>query len=132
MNGAELAHEFFDAVEAGDQQAMARMYSEDAVVWHNYDQVEIPFGTVVRNLLMVKSLLQDFAYRHRRYTALPDGALLQHSLSGRLADGQLLDAPMAVRIYLRDGRIYRFEEYLDRGTTDALARAVSAQLRPAT
>jgi ketosteroid isomerase-like protein len=50
MNGAERAHEFFDAVQDGDRATLDRMCTPDAVVWHNYDRVDMPFETVAQGL----------------------------------------------------------------------------------
>jgi ketosteroid isomerase-like protein len=125
MNGAELAHEFFDATQAGDRAALERICSKDAVVWHNYDQMDMPFGVIAAGLAKLASVLEGFAYSHRRYNSVPDGAVLQHSLTGTLPSGQRLDIPMMVQMYVRDGRICRFEEYLNQADIAVLATAVA-------
>lgn len=125
LNAAVIAHRFFDAIEAGDHSAMERIYTADAVVWHNFDQLEIPFRIIVQNLARVRAVLSGFAYKNRRYITVEDGAVLQHSVTGKLPDGQMFEVPMMVRVYFRDGRIYRFEEYVDRTSTAALAAAIA-------
>jgi ketosteroid isomerase-like protein len=125
MNGAELAHGFFDAIQKGDRAALDRMCTPDAVVWHNYDGVNMPFETVAKGLSALTSLVKDCVYADRRYLSIPHGAVLQHSLSGTLPDGTQLKVPMMVRIFLRDGRFYRFEEYLDPAGTAPLAKAMA-------
>lgn len=125
-NNVQLAHQFFDALQNGDQKAMAGSLGDGATLWHNYDQIEMPFEAIVPGLVKVQALVHDFAYKNRKYASLADGALLQHSLSGTLADGRRLDVPMMVRIYIRDGKIVRFEEYLD---SAAIAPLVSVLTR---
>jgi ketosteroid isomerase-like protein len=122
----ELAHQFFDAVEKGDRGTLERLCTQDAVIWHNYDQLEGPFKKVIPRLHKAATVLKHLSYAQRRYTPLPDGALAQHSLTGTLPDGSTIDAPVIVRLYMRDGRIHRLEEYLDRLHVAALAAAVAA------
>ena len=128
MNGAEFAHEFFDSIQNGDRAALDRMCTADAVVWHNYDGVDMPFEEIAQGLSALSSFLKDLAYADRRYLSVPDGAVVQHSLTATLPDGTRVNAPMMVRIFFRDGRIYRFEEYLDPAGTAPLVKALSKSL----
>jgi ketosteroid isomerase-like protein len=126
MKSVELAAQFFDAVEKGDGGTLERLCADDAVIWHNYDQLDAPFKRVMPALHKAAAVVKGLSYARRSYTALPDGALAQHSLTGTLPDGKLIDAPIIVRLYMRDGRIHRLEEYLDRMHVAALAAAVAA------
>jgi ketosteroid isomerase-like protein len=125
MNGAERAHRFFDAIQDGDRATLDRMCTPDAVVWHNYDRVDMPFETVAQGLSALRSLVKDCTYTDRQYVSIPDGAVVQHSLSGTLPDGTQLKVAMMVRIFSRDGRFCRFEEYLDPADTAPLVKAMA-------
>ena len=125
MNGAAFAHEFFDAIQRGDGAALARMCTADAMVWHNYDRVDMPFTAIAQGLSVLPAFLEDLAYADRRYLSVPDGAVVQHALTGKMRDGTLLSVPMMVRIFFRDGRIHRFEEYLDPAGTAPLVKALA-------
>ena len=39
-----LADRLVAAIEAGDVEGVAAIYADDAVIWHNTDQVEQPQG----------------------------------------------------------------------------------------
>lgn len=125
MHAVAVAHEFFDAISRGDPAAFLQMCTADAVVWHNYDRADTPIQSIAQGLARTASVLNGYSYAYRRYTPLPDGALAQHNLTGTLPDGRLLDVPMIVRLYLRDSRIFRMEEYLDRQDIAVLASAVN-------
>jgi ketosteroid isomerase-like protein len=125
MNHAELAHQFFDAIQTGDRATLDGLCTPDAVVWHNYDGVDMPFETVAKGLSALRALVKDCTYADRRYLALPDGAIVQHSLTGTLPGGTKLKVPMMVRIFSRQARFYRFEEYLDSAGTAPLVKAMS-------
>ena len=58
----------------------------------------------------------------------PDGAIVQHSLTGTLPGGTKLKVPMMVRIFSRDGRFCRFEEYLDPAGTAPLVKAMAGAM----
>src|SRR5271155_4628346 len=102
MNHAELAHKFFDAIQTGDRATLDDLCTADAVVWHNYDGVNMPFATVAAGLSALRALVKDCAYADRKYLALPDGVMVQHSLTGTLPDGAKLNVPMMVRIFARE------------------------------
>jgi uncharacterized protein len=125
MDHAELAHKFFDAIQTGDRATLDGLCTPDAVVWHNYDRVDMPFATVAAGLSALRALVKDCAYADRRYLALADGAIVQHSLTGTLPGSAKLHVPMMVRIFARDGRFCRFEEYLDPAGTAPLVKAMS-------
>jgi len=125
MNQAELAHKFFDAIQTGDRATLDGLCTRDAVVWHNYDGVDMPFEAVAAGLSALRALVRDCTYADRRYLALPDGAIVQHSLTGTLPGGTKLKVPMMVRIFSREARFCRFEEYLDPAGTAPLVKALS-------
>jgi ketosteroid isomerase-like protein len=125
MNGAELAHRFFDAVQRGDTTTLHAMCTPDAVVWHNYDCIDLPFGLVVKRLIAMRSIVEDCSYVNRQYLTVSDGAVIQHSLTGTLPGGSKMKVPMMLRIYTRDDLFSRLEEYVDPAGTAALARAMS-------
>jgi ketosteroid isomerase-like protein len=120
-----IAGRFFDALGRGDRSRVLALVSADAVLWQNYDQKEKPFAERVDNLMRASRIVSGFRYADRRYTNLFDGALLQHTLSGRTPDESEISVPIIVRIYTRNGRINRFEEYLDRESLAPLYRAMA-------
>jgi ketosteroid isomerase-like protein len=120
-----IAHRFFDALGRGDRRTVLALVAADAILWQNYDGKEKPFAQRVDNLMRAAHIVADFRYADRRYLGLDDGAVLQHSLAGRTPDASELSVPIMVRLYTREGRIVRFEEYLDREALAPLYRAMS-------
>ena len=128
MDAADVAiataHRLFDALGRGDRNGVLANVTDDAVVWQNYDDQEKPFADRVDNLVRASRVSEGFHYADRRYVPLPDGALIQHRLRGSIPNGGAFDAPIVVRITMRDDRIARFEEYLDQGTLAPLYAAM--------
>ncbi len=56
LTSRRVATRFFAAIEAGDIDALRAIYSPDAVVWHNTDQVE---QSVDENLVVLRWVDQN-------------------------------------------------------------------------
>lgn len=117
---------FFDAVEAGDQPALAALIAPGAVIWHNYDDVAMPFAELLPALVALPGLVPGIRYVDRRYVGLPDGIFAQHRLKGLLPPDMVVDVPLAVRITLEDGKVSRMDEYIDAAS---IANIVAAAQR---
>jgi ketosteroid isomerase-like protein len=119
----DLADRFFTAIQAGDTATLAEIYSPDATIWHNYDQQD---QTREQSLVVLQWVIKNVGglrYDEIRRDPLPDGFVQQHVLRGTAPDGSALEVPAMMRVYCRDGRITRLEEYLDAGQVKALMRA---------
>jgi ketosteroid isomerase-like protein len=117
-----LADRFFGAIEAGDIEALREIYATDAVVWHNYDQVE---QSLDENLVVLRWLTANVAsvrYVDIRRRVLDDGFVQQHVLTGHSPGGPLT-VPAMMLVQVSDGRITRIEEYLDTGQLGPLRQA---------
>lgn len=113
MDNAALAHAMFDAVEAGDIEKFKSFYASDAVVWHNFDPVDHPAEQVVAQLESVMKMVKNLRYGDRRYLALPDGALLQHTSQAELPNGHTMKVHHILRLYIEGNKVRRVEEYFD-------------------
>ena len=51
----KLANDFLDAIERGDLEAVQKVYAPDAVIWHNFDNLE---QRVADNLKMLAWMLR--------------------------------------------------------------------------
>ena len=76
MNGTEVAHLFFDAIGAGDWTTVSRLCTEDAVIWHNYDQRDTAFRVLAKALAIIRARVEGFGYAQQTYAAVPDGAVV--------------------------------------------------------
>jgi len=109
---AAAADAFFAAIEAGDTEALGRLYHPDAKVWHNYDQIEQSVEENMKVLRFIVRTLSDRRYEEIRRIVLDDGFVQQHVLRGTTPRGKL-EMPAMVRVWIADGLVTRIEEYLD-------------------
>lgn len=107
-----LAAKFFAAIQAGDIETVRATYADDAVIWHNYDQIEQGKDDNLRTLQYVIRTVEGRSYDDVRRTVLDDGFVQQHVLRG-MTPGGALEVPAMLRIWVADGRITRLDEYLD-------------------
>ena len=111
-----FAAAFIGAILANDVDAAIAMYTDDATVWHNFDEVDQTPAQNAKTLRALHRLIPGFRYEDIRRTVLTDGFWQQHVLCADTAAGGgcgEMRIPAALRVTLRDGRISRLEEYLD-------------------
>jgi ketosteroid isomerase-like protein len=101
------------AIEAGDAAGVRDCFTPDAVIWHNYDGLEQTIDDVLPVLAMLVELVPGVRYDGIRRTPIPGGFVQQHVIRGTAAGGEL-ELPACMVIQVRDARICRLEEYLDR------------------
>jgi ketosteroid isomerase-like protein len=120
MGYRDVADALFAAVEAGDIERVRSIYTDDARIWHNFDDVE---QSVDENLALLGWLIQ--ALPERRYEVLrreplPGGFLQQHVLRGITRSGEGFALPACMICRVEGEQISRIEEYLDMAAISAL------------
>jgi ketosteroid isomerase-like protein len=119
VDNAALAHAAWDAAAAGNIAGFLAFFAPDAVVWHNFDQVEQPIAEAAAQLGAMMQHFASISYEDRRYVSLPDGAVMQHVSRVTMKDGRKVNVHTMLRMHARDGRIQRVEEYFDAGAARA-------------
>jgi ketosteroid isomerase-like protein len=112
MDAAALADRLFAAIEAGDVAAVRDLYAPDAVIWHNYDEVEQPPDANLAVLQWVVDNLADRRYEDIRRQITDTGFVQQHVLRFT-RDGAPQEVPACLVATCSDGHITRIDEYLD-------------------
>ena len=108
-----LANRFFDAIERVDRQALEDSYTPDAVVWHNYDNVEQPRDENIAMLMNFPQFFKSFKYTDVRRSFFEGGFVQQHVCRGVKVNGEPFAVPNCMVITVRGGRIARIDDYFD-------------------
>ena len=115
-----VADDLFAAIERGDVDAVRAIYSPDAVIWHNNDEVE---QTVDQNLAVLRWVCDNLAERAyedvRRHEW--DGGFVQQHVLRFTRGGERLGVPACIVATVADGKITRIDEYLDSAQAARLA-----------
>lgn len=116
-----LADALFAAIEAGDLDAVAALYADDVIVWHNTDGIEQDRATNLRTLGWVTRHLGDRRYEQIRRHPISGGFVQQHVLRATNRAGRRVSAPVCMVINVVDDHITRIEEYVDSAHVAELA-----------
>jgi ketosteroid isomerase-like protein len=108
-----LAKRFFDAVEAGDIEAVGAIYAPGAVIWHNTDGLETSREANLETLRGFTRLIGERRYTNRRVQVSAHGFTQQHVLEGARRDGTEVSLAACIVCEVHDGRITRLDEYFD-------------------
>jgi ketosteroid isomerase-like protein len=109
----DLGERLVVAIEAGDVEAVADVYADDVVIWHNTDQTE---QSKAENLAVLGWLVRKTvsrSYREIRRSETERGFVQQHVLHLEFSDGRSADLPACLVVEVTDGHITRLDEYLD-------------------
>src|SRR5271165_2895234 len=120
MDSVGFVKAFFDAIEAGDIEAVRASYAPGAVIWHNTDERET---TREENLAVLAGFVKHTRsrrYENRRVQQFPGGFVQQHDLKIVRPDGVELSLPACIVCKVEDGRIVRLDEYLDSAHVEQL------------
>ena len=99
---------------------MLALSAAEAVVWHNFDEVEASMEQTVKGLHWIHRAVPDLAWTDISLRPMDNGFVWQAVLTGT-APGGSLRAHSCVVVTLDDGGlITRLEEYLDRAQTAVL------------
>jgi ketosteroid isomerase-like protein len=115
---------FFTALATGDQATCEALFTDDAVIWHNYDKVEQPKTEALAALAGLAHLQARFDIVGRDFA---DNTCVQrHVVRLSLPNGEVAAIPAIQRISLADGRIQRIDEYMDSAQMMAAMQALQA------
>lgn len=108
-----LADRFVAAIENADRKLLDAIYTADAVVWHNYDDLEQSRDDNIAAISGYPKLFKSFAYANIRRAFFDGGFVQQHVARGVKASGQSFEVPVCMVVTVRGDRISRIDEYFD-------------------
>ena len=117
----QTADKLFQAIEAGDVEAIRNIYTPETTIWHNHDNIA---QSVEQNLAVLKWVvanIKGLKYTEVRCQPTPNGFVQQHVLRGRFKDKEIA-LPACIVATVEGGKITRLDEYLDSAQTAVLSR----------
>ena len=119
QHALETADKLFTAIEAGDVDAIRAIYSADAKVWHNSDNIAQSVEENLAVLKWVTTHIKGLKYTEVRRQPTPTGFVQQHVLRGQFGDKEIA-LPACIVATVEGGHITRIDEYLDSAQTAIL------------
>jgi ketosteroid isomerase-like protein len=117
----DLAVRLFAAIEQGDVDAVAALYADDAVIWHNFDNIEQSRELNLVVLAWMAHNVSGLRYDDIRRQHFDGGFVQQHVLRGTTKAGADLEVPSCLVVHVDGGHITRVDEYLDTAHLRVLA-----------
>jgi ketosteroid isomerase-like protein len=121
-----FAERFMDALNVGDAAAVKAFYTDDATIWHNFDNHDQPLADNLKMLEWFVRKAPGRRYRVLRREIVPGGWFQQHVLEAQLPNGREMKLYACCVITLAGDRIRRIEEYVDPAQTAVLREAKTA------
>jgi ketosteroid isomerase-like protein len=118
--------EFAAATRAGDAGALAAISQDDAVVWHNYDDVVVDAQQSARVLRWLHRTAPDVAWTDVAVLPTPRGFVWQAMVTGTGPGGPIRAHTCVVVTLSSGGKVQRTEEYLDPAALAPLTTGVPA------
>src|SRR5690349_12369459 len=109
----ELSDRLAAAMASGNIGDFAAIWTDDAVLWHNYDSKLIPKEEFVAGVANMHSLCTELAFVDRVVYSIPIGFVSQQRFVGVSRSGASFDVPACIVGHVRDGKLARVDEYVD-------------------
>jgi ketosteroid isomerase-like protein len=120
-----IADRLFSAIEAGDVDTVAAMFSDDVTVWQLGDGKTRDKSRALRVIDWFVSATVDRHYDVLARQAFDGGFVQQHILHGAALDGTPYSMRVAIIIAVgTDGLITRVDEYFDPAALEPLNKQV--------
>jgi ketosteroid isomerase-like protein len=108
---AALAEALLEAIISGDRATASELYADDLVVWHNHDGLD---RDKAESLDLIEALARDYAKldaSNVHWDYLADGYVQRTAFHVVDHAGACKTVDAMMRVWVRDGRITRVEEY---------------------
>lgn len=115
-----VANRLTEVLEAGDADGYRDLFTEDAVIWHNHDQVEMTPEASAEMFAGLGQIVPDAAWVDRRVDVTGSGFVVRSTFTGTGPGGSFAAPTCVVATVSPTGRISRLDEYLDPSQLAAL------------
>lgn len=102
------------AVVSGDMDEARDCFTPDGGVWHGYDCILADVDAFLESVSAIAKAGIELRYYDIQRQPTPTGFVQQHLLVMPDGEGGYQGKPCCLIVHLKDGRIYRAYEYLDR------------------
>ena len=117
----DVIGKMFASLAQGEMDIFRACFEPDAVIWHNFDDVEQDLDATIVGLRHFCSLTVTRGYEAQRISRVGDEAFSQHVLTATLPSGGEMRLPVLMRIAIgASGLISRVDEYFDSRGADCL------------
>ena len=115
----DACERLFAICETGDLDDLRGVLSDDAVVWHNTDEVLVDVEGTIKTLKAIRGSASEFRYVDVNREPTPTGFVQQHTLIVKTPDRSIRDVCCIIG-WVKDGRVTRMDAYHDSAATGVM------------
>ncbi|MDZ4372583.1 MAG: hypothetical protein U1C74_14330 [Phenylobacterium sp.] len=115
----DACERLFSICEHGDLEDLRGVLTEDAVVWHNTDELLNDVDKTIRTLATIRGAASTFRYVDVTRSPTPTGFVQQHTLLVETPDRTIRDLCCCIG-WVENGRITRMDAYHDSAATGVM------------
>lgn len=113
-NDGSIIEYMYAALGRGDVDAAIACYTPDARIWHSFDGVAHDLDAIRSQWEAMKPAFPEQHLADIRREPIPGGFVQRQLWVVRTASGERKAWPVCIFFAIRDGRIARLDEYIDR------------------
>lgn len=115
----EACERLFWICEHGDLEDLRSVLADDAVVWHNTDELLNDVDKTIRTLATIRGAARTLRYVDVSRAPTPTGFVQQHTLVVEMPDRSIRDLCCCIG-WVENGRITRIDAYHDSAATGVM------------
>lgn len=112
-DSTQIAHRLMSYLLAGDSAGVTGLYHDDFSAWRNFDNRVLTRKQALKIVQILATNLRDLRYDEVRVTATENGFVQQHVMRCTAPSGAPVEAHVCMIATLRDGKLWRVDEYMD-------------------
>jgi len=109
-----VAHQLMSFLLAGDAAGVTSLYDDNFSAWRNFDNRVLTRKQALKIVQILAENLRDLRYDDVRITPTATGFVQQHVMRCTAPNGAPVEAHVCMIATLRDGKLLRVDEYMDR------------------
>jgi ketosteroid isomerase-like protein len=113
MTADEIVDTYVRASETADVELILSILAPDAVLWHNFDEIERDMVAAAPHLPKLHERFADVRFEMLERHAIPDGVVIRQVLRATVREtGEPFASHICKFIRIRDGKLARIDEYV--------------------
>ncbi|MDG2002212.1 MAG: nuclear transport factor 2 family protein [Novosphingobium sp.] len=117
MSDGAIIDRMYAALGSGDIDAALACYTPDALIWHGFDCVAHDLDAIRPQWVAMKPVFPVQELTDIRREPIAGGFVQRHLWVVHMANGERKAWPVCIFVTIRNGRISRLDEYIDRAGT---------------
>ena len=110
----EISRDLLARLKGSSPSHLGELFAQGGIVWHNHDRIDLDAHVDCELITGLREQFEDLDFRFVESAGTSKGFLLRFTMSGKgRADGSRMEGHNCLVAEMRDGLIWRIDEYVD-------------------